>query len=138
MKRRIIFAAFAVVFSISTLWADELSIRLMQNCIDRAKLNGASNDRVAPECLVKLENMVAQQGSEATAKEYFYVWFPQEPMQSVSIKLIAQIIRERKYNPNDEATIQKAANEVKKLFNDDDYKTLGCLYIGKPNIKCLK
>ncbi len=138
--KKIILEFCVIAFSVSAMMADELSTRLMWNCVERKKLNEPNKQVkiMTAECLVKLENMVAQQGSQDTFKEYEYIWSPQEPFQNVVTRLVSKIIKERKYNPNDGTTIQKVQDEIARLNKSDDYQTLACLYIDKANSKCLK
>lgn len=136
--KKIMLGFCIIVFGVSVAMADEIATRLGYNCVERLKLNGVSSDRALPECLVKLETMVAQQGSQATFKEYEYIWSPSEPMQSVVSKLVAKIAQEKGYKGDDETTIQKLSDEITRLNKNNDYRTLACLYINKPNTKCLK
>lgn len=130
-----IFLGFCIItFSISVVIADEIATRLGYNCVERLKLKGVSSDRALPECLVKLENMVAQQGSQATFKEYEYVWSPNERDKAFS-NITAKIAMERGYNTRE---FKKIVNEWIKLEQNDDYRTLACLFIGNPNTRCLK
>lgn len=69
--KKIILEFCVIAFSVSAMMADELSTRLMWNCVERKKLNEPNKQVkiMTAECLVKLENMVAQQGSQDTFKE---------------------------------------------------------------------
>ena len=131
--KKILLGFCVIAFSVSAVVADELSVRLVQNCKDRMKLQTNSNKSFQAECLVKIENMVAQQGADATIREFWYVWSPKEPMEKVMTKLFDKITTEKEFKDG-----QELSNEILQLMDKGDYLTLTCLYAGKPNTKCLK
>lgn len=136
--KKIVLGFCVIAFGVSMVMADEIATRLGYNCVERLKLNGVSSDRALPECLVKLETMVAQQGSQATFKEYEYIWSPSERDKAFS-NITAKIAMERGYTDlKDVKTFKKTLDEWIKLEQNGDYQTLACLFISNPNTRCLK
>lgn len=139
--RKIILSFCILIFGVSVAIADavnDVTVRLVNNCKERARLNGSTSNNLTAECLVKLENIIAQQGPDAAFREYQFVWSPQEPMEKLLTRLWNKIIQERGYTNIDQATMQKIQDESLKLSEKDDYVTLGCLYANRPNTRCLK
>ena len=123
-------------FAVSAV-ADELSLRLGWNCNERMKLQNNTKKAYLAECLAKLENMVAQQGSQATIEEYKYILSPSE--QDKAFQNITTSIAERGYKDlSDIKTFKKVTDEWIRLEQNNDYQTLACLYKSEPNTKCLK
>ena len=131
--KKIILGFCAMAFGVSAMIADKVSVRLVQNCKDRMQIQSGSRKSFQAEYLAKLEKMVAQQGSDATIKEFWYVWSPQEPMKDVMKKLFDKMAVEKKF-----ANAQEMADEISIIEKNNDYLTLTCLYKGNPNTKCLR
>ena len=135
--KKLVLALCVGAFAVSAV-ADELSLRLGWNCNKRMKLQNNTQKAYLAECLAKLENMVAQQGSQATIEEYKYIWSPSERDKAFQ-NITAKIAMERGYKDlSDAKTFKKVTDEWIRLEQNDDYQTLACLYIGNPNTKCLK
>ena len=134
--KKLVLALCVGAFAVSAV-ADELSLRLGWNCNERMKLQNNTKKAYLAECLVKLESMVAQQGSQATIKEYKYILSPSE--RDKAFQNITTSIAERGYKDlSDAKTFKKVTDEWIRLEQNDDYQTLACLYKSEPNTKCLK
>ena len=134
--KKLVLALCVGVFAVSAV-ANELSLRLGWNCNKRMKLQNNTQKTYLAECLAKLENMVAQQGSQATIEEYKYIWSPSE--RDKAFQNITTSIAERGYKDlSDAKTFKKVTDEWIRLEQNDDYQTLACLYKSEPNTKCLK
>ena len=133
--KKLVLALCVGAFAVSAV-ADELSLRLGWNCNERMKLQNNAQKAYLAECLAKLENMVAQQGSQATIKEYKYIWSPSE--RDKAFQNITTSIAERGYKDLSYAKTFKKITDEWIGLEQNDYQTLACLYIGNPNTKCLK
>lgn len=141
--KKIVLGFCVIAFGISAMVADELSTRLMWNCVERKKLNeeNKSEQQMQTECLAYSESVIAKMGSSnGTAylgQNFAFVWTPENQQNAVK-RIMLKIYKERGFKNSNDESLEKVTNEMKKLVANDDYKTLGCLYIGNPNVKCLK
>lgn len=127
--KKCVVALGLVAFGFGEISADELYTRLAWNCVERMKMQNNNNKNYLAECAVKLETMVAQQGSDATIKEFYWIWQPQD-MDNAVAKVLGNLAKE--LGNNDLNYLRK---QTEKLEENGDYKTFACLYIGKS--KCM-
>lgn len=123
---------------VTSLQAKENHARYIQNCMDRDTSNKPAKQKMA-ECLVLLEKLGAQKGSQYVVDNYSFIWSKTEEKKALG-KIATTAFLEMGYrDPNDQKGIEVATKKVVDLFNKDDWKTLNCLYIAKnAQTKCLK
>ena len=126
--KKLMLALCVGAFAVSAV-ADELSLRLGWNCNERMKLQNNTKKAYLAECLAKLENMVAQQGSQATIEEYKYILSPSEQDKAFQ-NITTSIAMKCGYKDLSGAkTFKKVTDEWIKLEQNDDYQTLLLAFI---------
>ena len=139
--KKLILGFCVVAFGVSAMMADELSTRLMWNCVERKKLSESKSTQTAQnECLIYFESIIAKMGSSDGSaylgENFSFVWTPKNQQDAVK-RIMIKIYKERGFKDSNDESLEKVTNEMNNLVENNDYKTLGCLYIGKPNTKCL-
>lgn len=140
--KKIVLGFCVIAFGVSVVMADETSNRLIWNCVERKKFNeNKPIEKMQAECLGYFENVIIEMGSSNGSaylgKNFSFVWTPENQQEAVK-RIMLKICKEWGIKESNDEDLHKVTSEINRLVKNDDYKTLGCLYIGNPNVKCLK